>query len=228
MPNTFFAPRGLRVLCGAVLLAWGAVHAQTPATPTPAPAPVATKPSPSNDKLVAQYTAWAGSRQNAQALVLGLRNGAAVSLGTGTTSTTFTPTTTKLGAGEVNIALSLAKAALVKQGITNPTPAQISAALNGGSVTTSAGTQRMPGVLTQRQSGMGWGQIAHSLGVKLGSIVSASKTGEASRVKDAHAKSGSATGGKLHETHGASATHGNSGHSGGNSGGGGSGGGKSK
>ena len=227
MSNTFSAPRGLMVLCGAVLLAWGAAHAQTSATPTPAP--VVAKPSPPKDKLVAQYTAWAGSQQNAQALVLGLRSGSAVSLGTGATSATFTPTTTKLGTGEVNIALSLAKAALTKQGITNPTPAQIAAALNGGVVTTATGTQSMPGVLAQRQSGMGWGQIAHTMGVKLGSIVSASKTGKEHAANDDHAKaSHTGSAGKPHASDAGSASHGNSGHSGGNSGGGGSGGGKSK
>lgn len=232
MPNTFSAPRGLTLICGAVLLAWGAAHAQTTAAPVPPPAPVAAQPSPPDDKLVAEYRTWAGSRENAQALVLGLRSGTAVSLGTGASTTTFTPATTKLGAGGVNIALSLAKAALAKQGITNPTPAQIAAALNGGTVITATGPHSMPGVLTQRQSGMGWGQIAHTMGVKLGSIVSASKTGKEPHTKDAHAKSGNTGGDKiLASTHSASASHGSSGHGGGNSGGGGgggSGGGKSK
>lgn len=219
MPNTFFAPRGLIVICGAVLLAWGAAQAQTSATPVPPPAPVATQPSPPNDKLVKEYSAWAGSRQNAQALVLGLRSGSAVSLGTGATSTTFTPTTTKLGTGEVNIALSLAKAALAKQGITNPTPAQIAAALNGGTVTTAKGTQTLPGVLTQRQSGMGWGQIAHAMGVKLGSVVSASKSGKGTTGTQ-YAKA------KLHDKAGSTGTHGKGEHGGGGSSGGGGGGGK--
>lgn len=81
-----------------------------------------------------------------------------------------------MGVGEVGIALSLAKAALAQQGIANPTPAQISAALNGGTLTAATGTRSVPGVLSQRSTGMGWGQIAQSLGVKLGAVVSASKT----------------------------------------------------
>lgn len=224
--NILRATRTWTALCmglglAAAALAQTATAPPPPATTTPAP----TAQRPASDKLVGEYTTWAGSRQNAEALVLGLRNGGAVTLGsstTGTTGTTFTPSTTKLGGGEVNTALSLAKAALAKQGITQPTPAQIAAALNGGTVTTAKGTQTLPGVLAQRQSGMGWGQIAHTLGVKLGSVVSASKTGK-DVAGTTHAKAST-------KTHGNSgkASHGNASHGGGSSGGGGGGGGKSK
>lgn len=166
----------IRVLGLAGVTAWTAltplhaVHAQTSTT--------AAKASTANAKLVTEYTPWAGSKANATALITSLQTGNTVTLaGSGTTSSTsFTPTTGKLGGGEVNIALSLAKASLAQQGITNPTPTQLNAALNGGVVTSSASTTSLAGVLAQRQSGSGWGEIAHSLGIKLGAVVSASKT----------------------------------------------------
>ena len=84
---------------------------------------------------------------------------------------TSTPAPKPLSQGEDRIALALAKAALAKQGITNPTPAQMTAALNGGTVSTATGPVEMPGILVQRASGKGWGQIANDLGVKLGTLV---------------------------------------------------------
>ena len=105
---------------------------------------------------------------------------------TGTVKTTFTPATSKLGYGNINIALSLAQAELTKLGIANPTPAQLQAALNGGTVTTSKGTTTLPGVLQLRSEGMGWGGIAKSLGFKLGSVVSASKTEKSEAATERH------------------------------------------
>lgn len=58
-----------------------------------------------------------------------------------------------------NFAQAIAKADLSKQGITNPTPTQLGTA-----------TSQVEGM---RASGMGWGAIANSLGLNLGSIVSA-------------------------------------------------------
>ena len=42
-----------------------------------------------------------------------------------------------MGYGNVNIALRLAQASLAEHGIRNPTPEQLKAALNGGTVTNS-------------------------------------------------------------------------------------------
>jgi hypothetical protein len=148
-------------------------------------------------KLVSTYSTFAGSDANSKALVDGLRNGTSITLkssGTGGTTTggttgttggttsttsgsvTFTPKTSKLGFGNVNIALALAQAELTKMGITNPTPAQIEAALNGGTITTATGSTKVTGILAQRADGKGWGQIAKSLGFNLGQVVAASKT----------------------------------------------------
>lgn len=141
-------------------------------------------------RLASTYTTFAGSDANADALVDGLRNGTSITLETtttttnpdGTTSTattpsTFQPATGKLGYGNVNIVLALAQNQLAAMGITDPTADEIEAALNGGTVTLADGsTQTLEGVLALRAQGEGWGQIAHTLGFKLGDVVSASKT----------------------------------------------------
>lgn len=137
-------------------------------------------------KLIGTYTNLAGSSANAGSLVNGLRNGSTITLmdtvtnADGTTSsqtTTFQPATGKMGDGNVNIALSLAKQELTAKGITDPTASELEAALNGGSVTLADGTSvNLQGVLALRAAGQGWGEIAHTLGFKLGDLVSASKT----------------------------------------------------
>lgn len=174
-------------------------------------------------KLAGEYSTLAGSDKNADALVAGLRDGTTVTLSA--TSPTapaasFTPATGKLGYGNINIALSLAKADLAKQGITNPTPAQLAAALNGGLVTTATGPVTMAGVLAQRQAGLGWGQIANAMGVTLGSLVSASKTDKAGAKTERAAKED--VSGKSGDAHGNSGkgNAGGNGGGGGNSGGG--------
>jgi hypothetical protein len=126
-----------------------------------------------DDRLVDKFTRFAGSKTNAESLVNGLRNDQEVKLtSTSQGSATFTPKTDKMGFGNVNIALTLAKATLAEQGITRPTPQQIEAALNGGTVTNRAGKEvKLTGILTQRASGMGWGKIARANGFKLGELM---------------------------------------------------------
>jgi hypothetical protein len=178
-----------------------AVFAADSTTTTSTTSTTSTSSGAASGKLASTYSTFAGSDANSKALVDGLRNGTSITLKssstggttsatggttgttggtTGTTSgsVTFTPKTSKLGFGNVNIALALAKAELTKMGITNPTPAQIEAALNGGTITTSKGSTKVDGILAQRADGKGWGQIAKSMGFKLGEVVSASKTGK--------------------------------------------------
>ena len=125
-----------------------------------------------DDRLVDKFTRFAGSKSNAEALVNGLRNDQEVKLTSAQGSASFTPKTDKMGLGNVNIALSLAKATLAEQGIRRPTPDQIKAALNGGTVTNSAGKQvTLTGILTQRASGLGWGKVAQANGFKLGEVL---------------------------------------------------------
>jgi hypothetical protein len=118
------------------------------------------------DKLVDRYAALAGSHGNAKALVSGLRNDTEVKLTSRTSSASFTPPTGKMGYGNIDNALALAEASLKAQGITHPTPEQLKAALVGGTVN---GT-KLDGVLALRASGQGWGEIAQSLGFKLGDV----------------------------------------------------------
>lgn len=141
----------------------------------------ATTSGQESTKLATSYATFAGSSSNAQALVTGLRGGTAIALVTPATTTapatqtTFTPSTRQLGYGNVNIALALAQADLKAAGVTQPTAAQIEAALNGGSIAGPNGPVQLAGVLTLRSAGQGWGSIAKTLGVKLGEVMTAAK-----------------------------------------------------
>ncbi len=137
-------------------------------------------------KLVSQFSTFAGSTDNAKALVTGLRTGSSITLTSGgsTGPTTINPPTKPMGFGNVNISLALAQASLAQQGITNPTPQQIQAALIGGSVTTSKGMTTLPGILTLRSEGKGWGVIAKSLDLNLGKVVSGTKTEKPEKVAE--------------------------------------------
>jgi len=160
----------------AALLCGGLLQAQT----AKAGATSAAAGNPEGARLAANYSAFAGSPENARALVDGLRTSTPITLGpslTGPNATapaaSLSPATGKMGYGNINIALSLTKTSLAKQGISNPSPAQLSAALGG--------------VLGQRSQGLGWGQIAKGMGVSLGSVVSASHTDKSGKKTD-HAK----------------------------------------
>ena len=126
-------------------------------------------------RLASRYTEFAGSDANARALVAGLRNDSTIELSPkspGQAAATFDPATGKLGFGNIAIALSLARKELADAGVSQPSPAQIQAALNGG----TADGKTYPGILALRSKGMGWGEIAKSLGFRLGDLVSASHT----------------------------------------------------
>ena len=103
------------------------------------------------------------------------------------TSVTPPPTLNK---GQTDIANSLAKAQLAQYGITDPTQAQMDAALYGGTITsvsstgTVSKTVTLQGVLTQRAAGQGWGQIANGMGVKLGHVLSAEKSKQHAPLSD--------------------------------------------
>lgn len=225
-----FKPTILAIAVGSALVLLGApAFSQTaPGGTVVVTTTSTTSTTTSTTKLGTTYSKFAGSPSNAEALIAGLRDDTSITLvaspdGLNPTapSATFTPATGKLGYGNINIALSLAKADLAKQGISNPTPAQLAAALNGGTITTTTGPVTMSGVLAQRASGMGWGQIAKAMGVKLGSIVSASKTTKAGAKTDKSSKvdKSQAKGGK-DGNEGKGGSGGNSGGNGGGNGGG--------
>lgn len=160
---------------------------ESPPTP-PAAQPDATAGQMRDDKAAAnisgKFTTFAGSEENANALVSGLRNGSTISLTTTAadgqiTTTAFQPATGELGHGNAAISLALAQESLSQAGITQPTPAQIETALNGGTLTRSDGTTAtLDGVLTMRATGQGWGDIAKTLGVKLGPAMQQLHTGK--------------------------------------------------
>lgn len=136
-------------------------------------------------RIGSDFSAFAGSQANAEALVTGLRNGTAITLTSTdakgvTTTTTFTPPTGKMGYGNVYISLALAKQQLAGLGIIEPSAQQLQAALMGGTVTgTNGQTTTLAGVLQLRAQGMGWGQIAQSYGFKLGPVISGMKSANA-------------------------------------------------
>jgi hypothetical protein len=122
------------------------------------------------------FESFAGSDANSRSLVTGLRNGSEITLSAeGQKDAVFTPPTRPMGFGNVTISLALAKQELAANGITNPTPTQIETALNGGDLQVGNQTIHMDGVLQLRAQGMGWGQIAHSMNVRLGSVISGVK-----------------------------------------------------
>lgn len=131
------------------------------------------------DKISNQYSAFLGD--NAESVVTGLRTGNRITLRTPgkNITTTFFPTTGQMGYGNVSHAIVLAQEQLAQYGITEPTGYELKAALVGGYITTpSGGKTIIEGVLIMRSQGMGWGEIAHEYGVKLGHVISSTKSGK--------------------------------------------------
>lgn len=120
-----------------------------------------------------QYLPIAGSHDNLASIVNGLRTGGMITLqsratppGTPATITSFDVPTRPMGFGNITHVLNYATRDLAAAGITSPTPHQLRAALLGGTVVSATGKiTTLPGVLQLRSQGMGWGQIAHSLGI---------------------------------------------------------------
>lgn len=155
-------------------------------------------PTGAERRVAEDFSALAGSPDNARRLVSGLRSGDRVDLvwtdaDGRTVTTTIDPATGKLGLGNVFISLSLAEQSLRRAGIAKPTPEQMNVALNGGAVVVGGKTVEFAGVLTQRASGAGWGRIANSLGVPLGPVVSAIRA-ENGRLRAAEAARGAPAG----------------------------------
>ena len=140
------------------------------------------------ERIGDRYTGFAGSSANLESLATGLRHGSSVTLTQGPTSVDFVPPTRPMGYGNVTRALDLASRQLAAAGITNPTPEQLRAAMMGGTISTPKGDVTLQGVLQLRSQGMGWGQIAHTVGVHPGLRASPTAT-----TKSLGATSGSAS-----------------------------------
>ncbi len=171
-----FRMRQVRLLLigGALAALPFATAAQTTSSTTTTTTTGTTTTTVSADKLIQKYTPLAGSEANAKKLVTGLRDGSkeitllSRSGGTSTTTTIVNPLAGKtMGYGNVNIVLALAEKQL--SDMTSPTSTDLNKAL----------TNTDNGILTLRASGMGWGQIANTLGFKLGDVMRASAAKDA-------------------------------------------------
>ena len=152
-------------------------------------AAVVTLPLPalcqSHEQLVERYTALAGSKENAESLVRGLREGETVTLSYWPGSVILIPPTGKMNNANVDQALGLAQASLAKHGVTDPTSPGLAYALMGGNIKTPvSGTLAFDGVLKLRAGGKGWPQIAQAYGVKLGEAKGSAKAAPASPKRD--------------------------------------------
>ena len=119
------------------------------------------------DRLVAEFAPWVGSPQEAETLAQSLRSGQPAGSG----AASVVPATGALGYGEARLALKLAQGTLAQEGITQPSDAQIHAALHGGVLETANGPKQLPGVLPQRAQGLSWGTMAQSAGVSVEDLI---------------------------------------------------------
>lgn len=120
-----------------------------------------------SDRIASEFESLAGSHENAQNLVVGLRNAKPVRM-TATVpaphDVSFTPPTRPMSFSDIHKALSLAQAQLKLKQIDNPTPAYLKAALAGGELPNADGEMtHVIGILPLHQRGMNWDQIARAL-----------------------------------------------------------------
>ena len=163
----------IAVLCVGGIAA--SVYTRDTANPGSGSDGVASAEPQAQARLVADFSAFAGSDSNARSLVRGLRQGGEINLAAGGRAgpaTQFTPPTRPMDFGNVRIALVLAREQLAQFGITRPNPAQLKAVLVGGGVASRTNERvatpvLLPGVLQMRAGGMGWQPIASSMGITL-------------------------------------------------------------
>lgn len=172
-------PTLIAAACSAALAA-GAALAQTSGTITTAAGTSSGATAAYLMRSEARFGSFAGSSDNLESLATGLRTGSEVTLTGSGESATFTPPTKPMGYGNVTRSLDLAQRQLAAAGISDPTPTEIQAALMGGTVSGPSGDVTFEGVLQLRSEGMGWGQIAHTIGVHPGMGKSATQAVPAS------------------------------------------------
>jgi len=121
----------------------------------------------SSDRMAGEFESLAGSHQNAQSLVVGLRNAKSVRMAAAAEpEVSFTPPTQPMSFSDIHQALLLAQAHLQSKHIVSPTPAQIKAALAGGELPNAEGDiTRVIGILPLYRRGMSWRAIARALQV---------------------------------------------------------------
>jgi len=174
----------IAVLCVGGIAA--SVYTRDTANPGSGSDGVASAEPQAQARLVADFSAFAGSDSNARRLVRGLRQGGEINLAAGGRAgpaTQFTPPTRPMDFGNVRIALVLAREQLAQFGITRPNPAQLKAVLVGGGVASRTNERvatpvLLPGVLQMRAGGMGWQPIASSMGITLAQVMNGSEQRE--------------------------------------------------
>lgn len=118
-----------------------------------------------NERLVTEFAPLVGSREETQALVSSLRNGKPVS------GSDAAPATPPLSYGETRFALKLAQGRLAQDGVTQPSTAQLQAALYGGTLDSAAGPKVLAGVLPQHARGVSWGSLAQDVGMSVEDLI---------------------------------------------------------
>ena len=114
----------------------------------------ATAPAGDSSRIISQYSSWAGSRANSEALVNGLRHGTTITLVTTSPDHTvslagFTPAGA-MGEDQISHALAGAQHTLHRLGVVHPTAEQIQAALIGGDISVAGRTQTLPSLVAVR------------------------------------------------------------------------------
>lgn len=136
------------------------------------------------ERISTRFIDTACNEENARALVEALHSGGSVTLRGDDGKTATFSVSQKLGYGDAFIALSLAEEALRQAGISGcATPEQWQAVLVGGELkggtvvsSTTTTTERFPGVLVLRQQHGGWGQVAQTTNVQLGTVVASAQS----------------------------------------------------
>lgn len=175
------------------------------------------------DRAATQFATVTCTEDNARKLIEALHSGNEVTLTSDQgESVSFKPTT-QLGYGEAYLAMSLAVETLRQNGITGcATPAQWRSVLIGGplsgststaavssSSASASSTSSFPGILVLRQQGQGWGQIAQTTNVQLGTVVSSAQSSFNLRA-DSNARTGlSSSTGEMDASKSSTSTSGN-------------------
>jgi hypothetical protein len=191
------------IACGLALAsaAWAQTTTTTVVTTTATPAATSSATTSYIKRTAPRFESFAGSSDNYASLATGLRTGSVITLRGSGETVAFNSPTKPMGYGNITRSLDLAQRQLAAQGISNPTPSQLQAAMMGGTIKNADGTiTTYQGVLQMRASGMGWGQIAHSIGVHPGmgksaaAVPASSRSGITSAAGGSVAASGKAVG----------------------------------
>lgn len=135
-----------------------------------------------NDRISSDLEGLAGSADNADALLEGLRSGDEFTLseerddgmgGIETISVDIDPSTDGMGYGGVSIAGALAEK-LLSDADLESSPENIAAVLEGGEILDADDNvlASFSGILVDRADGMGWGEMANAAGFRLGELMS--------------------------------------------------------